>query len=326
MKKYIIALALLLVLASSPIYAKVNDETTIQSLLQQIQQLMVKIQQLLAQQNQMKPKVLSIESISGPTTLKVGTSGVWTVKTPDIDNLSFAVMWGDEPEWVNVYGGMPLSELKYQKSPIFSHSFSVVRNSTGVIYTPTFFVKDNSGKIVTKGLEVKVGFDEGDIPTIVQGNGLQLVIPKQIHSKLKNIGFAFSDSGEPRILVSQSSFRYYENNVVKNYNLGEFYQPCVFGENNVSFPKNVGSRPDMIKIEKINLHGNVFCRVYFGDPSSGGRFKRSYEYIFALTGDSRYFAFRFELVGENASFVPNLSKALSIIEEEVFFHPQSIIK
>lgn len=50
MKKYIIALALLLVLASSPIYAKVNDETTIQSLLQQIQQLIVQVTRLIAEQ------------------------------------------------------------------------------------------------------------------------------------------------------------------------------------------------------------------------------------------------------------------------------------
>ena len=106
---------------------------------------------------------VSISSISGPIKLNDGKSGTWTVNASGQKPLTYGVIWGDEPEWKNVYGGMPLSFIAYKSSPSFSHTYYRV-SSTGTTYTPAFFVKDAQGMTTRKVSLVNVGFASSQTP------------------------------------------------------------------------------------------------------------------------------------------------------------------
>ncbi|MEK7095560.1 MAG: hypothetical protein AAB895_01275 [Patescibacteria group bacterium] len=102
---------------------------------------------------------VDISKISGPQKLNDGETGVWSVEVinPQKNMLTYGVMWGDEPEYKNMYGGMPLSAVKYQSSASFTHKYFKV-STTGTTWTPVFFVKDTAGNIFKRELEVNVGF------------------------------------------------------------------------------------------------------------------------------------------------------------------------
>lgn len=101
---------------------------------------------------------IEISKISGSTSLNSGESGTWQIEinNPTKSSVTYGVIWGDEPEYTNVLGGMPLSAIKYQVSPKFSHVFSLAANSKITTWTPTFFVKDSNGNVVRKGIQVNV--------------------------------------------------------------------------------------------------------------------------------------------------------------------------
>ena len=88
-----------------------------------------------------------IHGVSGPTTLKVGETGTWTVKASDPENgpLSYAVVWGDE-----AFQQIPLTS-QVKQTATFTHSYA----KAGV-YNPTFTVTDNAGLSAKTSISVKV--------------------------------------------------------------------------------------------------------------------------------------------------------------------------
>lgn len=81
-----------------------------------------------------------IYGISGPTFLKVGERGVWTIKASDPENgsLKYTVEWGD--------GTMETGNAT------LSHSFAKAG-----IYNLTFIIDDNQGNATKSGISVRVG-------------------------------------------------------------------------------------------------------------------------------------------------------------------------
>ncbi len=93
-----------------------------------------------------------IYSIGGPTFLKVGETGTWTIKASDPEEkmLVYSVVWGDEA--VGTAQLSPLQPTSYVQTASFSHSYS-----KSAIYNPTFTVADESGLGAKTSISVKVG-------------------------------------------------------------------------------------------------------------------------------------------------------------------------
>ncbi len=97
-----------------------------------------------------KPPVVT--GISGPTTLKAGEMGTWTVKAYDPENgsLSYSVVWGDELS--TSLGGLTAPRMMMtQNTATFSRSYSALGN-----YTPVFYVTDDNGQKVKTSISVSV--------------------------------------------------------------------------------------------------------------------------------------------------------------------------
>lgn len=93
-----------------------------------------------------------IYGISGPTVLKIGQIGKWTVKASDPEKgiLTYRVSWGDEPKLVPE----PIQQTKstYVQTATFTHSYSKAG-----IYHLTFTVTDNKGASARSSISVDVG-------------------------------------------------------------------------------------------------------------------------------------------------------------------------
>ncbi|MFA6135950.1 MAG: hypothetical protein WC705_01145 [Candidatus Paceibacterota bacterium] len=109
-----------------------------------------------------KPPVIS--GVSGPTSLPVNYSGVWTVKAydPENGNLNYYVVWGDEEQMYLDNTGTSASPTtkSIQQSATFSHYYS----KAGV-YNPTFVVNDDKGNSAKTSISVNVGGWYGVNPT-----------------------------------------------------------------------------------------------------------------------------------------------------------------
>jgi len=92
-----------------------------------------------------KPPVIS--SVTGPTALKTGEMGTWTIGAydPEGRSLSYSVLWGDEGT-----KGVASPRVAPQSSN-FYHSYGVAG-----VYTPTFTVKDSEGASVSSSKSVTV--------------------------------------------------------------------------------------------------------------------------------------------------------------------------
>ena len=92
-----------------------------------------------------------ISGISGPTILKVGETGMWTVKASDPENgyLVYSVSWGDNLSETPTTNSGPAS---YSQTATFTHSYSKAG-----IYNPTFIVTDNQGLYAETSVSVNVG-------------------------------------------------------------------------------------------------------------------------------------------------------------------------
>lgn len=94
-----------------------------------------------------------ISGVSGPTSLNVGQSGTWTVNARDPENgyLTYTVNWGDnEPIGSGVAEATQL--IPAPQTATFTHSYA----KQG-IYTPVFYVTDNSGLSAKTSISVNVG-------------------------------------------------------------------------------------------------------------------------------------------------------------------------
>ncbi len=101
----------------------------------------------------------TISGVSGPTTLRVGETGTWTVQAIDPDppagggTLSYSVIWGDEPMMTPV-AGAPATQMAapVQQTSTFTHTYATART-----YTPIFIVNDNAYKTSRTSISVQVG-------------------------------------------------------------------------------------------------------------------------------------------------------------------------
>ncbi len=93
-----------------------------------------------------------VNGISGPTNLKVGETGTWTVKAYDPENgsLSYSVLWGDEPMPAYEASGMPKATA-IQSTAIFTHVYNSVRT-----YNPIFYVTDNRGLVAKTSMSAVI--------------------------------------------------------------------------------------------------------------------------------------------------------------------------
>ncbi|MBI2100294.1 MAG: putative Ig domain-containing protein [Candidatus Vogelbacteria bacterium] len=90
-----------------------------------------------------------ISGISGPTTLKVGEQGTWTVNATDPNNgtLGYSISWGDTAGTAS-----SPSQLNYQQTTTFQHAYY----GAGA-YTITVRVQNQQGLITTSTITVNVG-------------------------------------------------------------------------------------------------------------------------------------------------------------------------
>ena len=95
-----------------------------------------------------KPPVVS--GVSGPTVLKIGETGTWTVKAYDPENgsLSYSVDWGFETRTISPGVARP----PVQNTATFTHAY----NSAGT-FTPVFYVTDDKGQQAKTSMSVQVG-------------------------------------------------------------------------------------------------------------------------------------------------------------------------
>src|SRR3989338_8217100 len=97
-----------------------------------------------------------VDGISGPTVLRVGESGTWSLKAHDPENssLSYTVDWGDRAFGEGV-GSLPSPTVAIQQNTSFVHSYAVAGT-----YTVKFTLTDNAGLTVQSSISVQVGFPE----------------------------------------------------------------------------------------------------------------------------------------------------------------------
>jgi hypothetical protein len=94
----------------------------------------------------------TISGVTGPTLLKAGEEGKWTVKATDPEQkpLSYTVVWGDEDLRLVQDQGVTSSLIPSQEVT-FTHVYSSVGT-----YVPTFTVTDNSGLSAKTSISVTV--------------------------------------------------------------------------------------------------------------------------------------------------------------------------
>ncbi|MEK7552861.1 MAG: peptidoglycan-binding protein [Patescibacteria group bacterium] len=112
-----------------------------------------------------QPPVIS--EVSGPTTLRVGEMGTWTVRATDPENgvLNYSVIWGDEPENIPL-AAAPSTAGPVQQTATFAHGYA--RAGT---YQPIFHVTDNAGKSNRTSISVVVGQNSNSPITVLTPNG-----------------------------------------------------------------------------------------------------------------------------------------------------------
>lgn len=94
-----------------------------------------------------------VTGVSGPTNLKVGETGTWTVRAYDPENgsLSYSVAWGDE--FIMEPGVAPMLRITpTQNTATFTHTY----NQVGT-FNPTFYVADDKGQQARTSIGVVVG-------------------------------------------------------------------------------------------------------------------------------------------------------------------------
>lgn len=93
-----------------------------------------------------------ISGVGGPTALKIGEIGTWTVKASDPEQgaLNYSVIWGDEAYGISA--SQAAQSTSYIQATTFTHSYS-----NAGIYNPVFIVVDNNGLSAKTSISVNVG-------------------------------------------------------------------------------------------------------------------------------------------------------------------------
>jgi len=96
-----------------------------------------------------------ISGIKGPTTLKVGEEGLWTINAydPNNGNLSYRVVWGDEEFRVGKEGAPAQHATPFTQTAAFSHIYYKAG-----IYHPVFYIVSfQGGQEAKTSISVNVG-------------------------------------------------------------------------------------------------------------------------------------------------------------------------
>ncbi|MFH1838315.1 MAG: PKD domain-containing protein [Candidatus Kuenenbacteria bacterium] len=95
-----------------------------------------------------------ISGVSGPTTLKIGETGTWTINASDPENgqLTYSVVWGDEDASSGKRLELVPKDSAYTQTATFTHVYNKAGN-----FTPTFTVTDNQGLSAKTSISVNVG-------------------------------------------------------------------------------------------------------------------------------------------------------------------------
>jgi len=108
-----------------------------------------------------------ISGVSGPTTLKVGETGTWTVRATDPNNgtLRYWVWWGDERSG-------PLTNIGDSTSPVYAQTstFTHIYNEPGN-YSPRFLVLNDTKYSAETSLTVNVVSQTQPAITVTSPNG-----------------------------------------------------------------------------------------------------------------------------------------------------------
>ena len=93
-----------------------------------------------------------VSGVTGPSVLKIGETGVWTIKASDPENgsLNYSVIWGDEKPTATNENKQTFSS-SYVQQATFTHAYS----ESGIYY-PTFIVTDDHGQNAKTSVSVKV--------------------------------------------------------------------------------------------------------------------------------------------------------------------------
>jgi hypothetical protein len=126
------------------------------------------------------PNAPVISGISGPTTLKVGEQGTWTINAKDPNNgqLSYYVNWGDRQ--IIDEGGLTANGVPsdFRQVTTFQHTY----NSPGT-YTIKFSVMNNAGQRTNSTMTAIVTGSTNDQfgPLVVSPNGGEIWIANSVH-------------------------------------------------------------------------------------------------------------------------------------------------
>ena len=94
-----------------------------------------------------------ISGVKGPTTLKIGEEGIWTVEASDPNNgsLNYKVIWGDEVYGLEAQKELAPRAIPFKQTATFSH----VYYKAG-IYNPGFYIVNDHGSEAKTSISVNV--------------------------------------------------------------------------------------------------------------------------------------------------------------------------
>lgn len=107
----------------------------------------------------------TISGVKGPTGLKAGETGIWTINAfnPGGGSLSYSVVWGDEEIAAFERGAFAPQVTPFKQTADFSH---VYRNLG--VYTPTFKVVNDSGLEAGTSISVNVSGEITQFPITIR--------------------------------------------------------------------------------------------------------------------------------------------------------------
>lgn len=156
---------------------------------------------------QMKASVISqgaqnlppvISGIKGPTTLKVGETGTWTLQASDPENgsLSYRILWGDEAT-TPTPSPAPAANKDVTQTATFTHAYAKAGT-----FTPTFTVTDDAGLSAKTSASVNVGESTPSANHAPQINGIP-PIPNNIQPG-QEVSFTWSATDADNDLLAWS--------------------------------------------------------------------------------------------------------------------------
>ncbi len=211
-----------------------------------------------------------IHGVSGPTLLKVGEMGEWSVKASDPENgsLKYAIDWGDRNASAGAAGLPMMSGLTYDttQNSTFTHSYS----SAGT-YTVTFAVSDNLGSVNKSSMSVQVGGSDipRDIIQVLSPNGGE----RWLVGSTQSVQWRWSGPSNPH-------YPQYKSTNLNIYLLGEYgsKRPLVQGVDS----RNGGGFS--VKVPSWAPAGNYrvgVCDDYLSDATEACDYSDSYFKIYS---------------------------------------------